>query len=65
MSFTTKLGDDFLRVPKLTADGENWVTYKERLLWSIDARGLVGHLDSTTTKPVDPATLSGRGQSSV
>ena len=26
---TTKLREDFLRIPKLTADGENWMTYKD------------------------------------
>jgi len=65
MSTSTKLGDDFLRVPKLAADGENWVTYKDRLQWSVDARGLLGHLDGTETKPVDPSTLTGRGASWV
>jgi len=65
MSTSTKLGDDFLHVPKLAADGENWVTYKDRLQWSIDARGLLGHLDGTEKKPVDPSTLMGRGASWV
>ncbi|KAF8834088.1 hypothetical protein BDN67DRAFT_915657 [Paxillus ammoniavirescens] len=63
MSVSTKLGDDFLRIPKLMTDGENWVMYKERLQWSIDARGLVGHLDGTETMPVNPTTLAGRGES--
>ena len=30
-SFTLKLGDDFLRIPKLALDGKNWVIYKDRL----------------------------------
>jgi len=62
-SSNTKLGDDFLRVPKLAADGENWMTYKDRLSWSVDARGFLGHLEGTEKKPVDPLTLSGRGAS--
>lgn len=61
----TKLGDDFLRIPKLADDGENWVTYKDRLQWSVDARGLLGHLDGTEKKPVDPSMLMGRGASWV
>jgi len=65
MSTLTKLGDDFLCVPKLAADGENWVTYKVRLQWSIDARGLLSHLDGTEKKPVDPSMLTGRGASWV
>ncbi|KAG1854979.1 hypothetical protein DFJ58DRAFT_643723, partial [Suillus subalutaceus] len=60
-----KLGDDFLRILKLVANGENWMMYKERLQRSIDARGLLGHLDGTETKPIDPQTLSGRGVSWV
>ncbi|KIK32660.1 hypothetical protein CY34DRAFT_100974 [Suillus luteus UH-Slu-Lm8-n1] len=63
MSSSIKLGDDFLRVPKLVADGENWMTYKDRLSWSVDARGFLGHLEGTERKPVDPSTLSGRGAS--
>ncbi|RDB30296.1 hypothetical protein Hypma_007134 [Hypsizygus marmoreus] len=51
---STKLGDDFLRVPKLDVSGSNWVIYKDRFLWSVDARGLLEHLDGTLSKPVDP-----------
>ncbi|KAG1720232.1 uncharacterized protein EDB91DRAFT_1064939 [Suillus paluster] len=60
-SSSTKLREDFLRIPKLTADGENWMTYKDRLLWSIDACGFLSHLDGTEKKPVDPSMLLGRG----
>ncbi|KAJ3780764.1 hypothetical protein GGU10DRAFT_414662 [Lentinula aff. detonsa] len=48
MTTSTKLGDDFLRVPKLDVTGKNWVIYKDRLRWSIDARGLLKHIDGTT-----------------
>ena len=54
-SFTSKLGDDFLCVPKLASDGKNWVVYKDRLTLSVQAHGLGGHLDGTTTKPKQPA----------
>ena len=54
-SFTSKLGDDFLHVPKLTLDRKNWVIYKDGLMLSVQARGLGGHLDGTTTKPTQPA----------
>ena len=57
MSFsTTKLGDEFLRVPKLDVAGINWVVYKDRFLWSIDARGLLDHLEGTEKEPADPIT---------
>ena len=55
MSFsTTKLGDEFLRVPKLDVAGINWVVYKDRFLWSLDARGLLDHLEGTEVEPTDP-----------
>ena len=52
-SFTSKLGDDFLHIPKLTS-GKNWVIYKDRLTLSVQACGLRGHLDGTTAKPMEP-----------
>ncbi|KAG2074265.1 hypothetical protein BDR04DRAFT_1151353 [Suillus decipiens] len=58
-----KLREDFLWILKLVTNGENWMMYKEQLQWSIDARGLLSHLDGTEIKPVDPQTLSGRGAS--
>ena len=53
-SFTSKLGDDFLCVTKLTLDGKIWVIYKDRLTLSVQACGLGGNLDGTTTKPMEP-----------
>ncbi|KDR76644.1 hypothetical protein GALMADRAFT_247052 [Galerina marginata CBS 339.88] len=44
---TFKLGDDFMRVPKLSDDGDNWVIYKAKFLWSVDARGYLEHVDGT------------------
>ncbi|KAF8160499.1 hypothetical protein BJ912DRAFT_809060, partial [Pholiota molesta] len=55
---TSKLGDDLLRVPKLDVAGANWVIYKDRLSWSVDARGLLGHIDGTETMPADPISES-------
>ena len=37
MSFATKLGDDLMKVPKLDVGGVNWVIYKDRFLWAVDA----------------------------
>jgi hypothetical protein len=56
MSFDIKLGNDFLRIPKLPADGKGFVVWKDRLELSIRARGLYGHLDGTVTRPNDPPT---------
>ncbi|KAF8058195.1 hypothetical protein FPV67DRAFT_1358211, partial [Lyophyllum atratum] len=60
---STKLGDDFLRIPKLDVSGSNWVIYKDRLLWSVDARGLLDHLDGSESEPVDP--ISDREESTA
>ncbi|KAF8074878.1 hypothetical protein FPV67DRAFT_1376124, partial [Lyophyllum atratum] len=60
---STKLGDDFLRIPKLDVSGSNWVIYKDRLLWSVDARGLLDHLDGSEGEPVDP--ISDRDESTA
>ena len=55
MSFSTtsKLGDEFLCVLRLDVAGINWVVYKDRFLWSIDARGLLDHLKGTEVEPTD------------
>ena len=54
MSTTTKLGDDLLRIPKLDVSGSNWVLFKERFFWALDARDLLNHVDGTSEQPADP-----------
>ena len=49
-----KLGDDLMKVPKLEAGGVNWVVYKDRFTWSVDARGLLEHIDGSGAEPVCP-----------
>ena len=49
-----KLGDDLMKVPKLEAGGVNWVVYKDCFVWSIDARGLLEHVDGSEREPVCP-----------
>ena len=56
---SVKLGDDYVRVPKLDVGGANWVLYKERLVWAADAKGLAGHLDGTSVEPVAPPVTAG------
>ncbi|KAJ6525173.1 hypothetical protein B0H19DRAFT_871589, partial [Mycena capillaripes] len=51
---STRLGDDFLRIPKLEVAGTNWVIYKDRFMWAVDARGLAEHLEATAAASVDP-----------
>jgi len=66
MSLDIKLGNDFLRVPKLPADGKGFVVlvWKERLELSIRARGLYGHLDGTAIRPDDPTPAAGTAKRS-
>jgi len=49
-----KLGDDLMKVPKLETGGTNWVIYRDRFLWSIDARSLLEHVDGSEREPVCP-----------
>ncbi|KAJ6597843.1 hypothetical protein B0H10DRAFT_1766319, partial [Mycena sp. CBHHK59/15] len=51
---STKLDDDFLRVPKLEVTGTNWVVYKDRFIWPIDVRGLTEHIEDGAGAPADP-----------
>ena len=61
MSFDLKLGNNFLRVPRLPADGKGFIVWKEKLELLIWARGLYGHLDGTVTKPEQPLMLADSG----
>ena len=54
MSFDLKLGNNFLCVLRLPADGKGFVVWKERLELSIQAHGLYGHLDGTVIRPDTP-----------
>jgi gag-polypeptide of LTR copia-type len=56
MASDMKLANEYLRVPKLSADGKGFVIWKERLELSIKAQGLYGHLDGTTVRPTVRAT---------
>ncbi|KJA27258.1 hypothetical protein HYPSUDRAFT_131081, partial [Hypholoma sublateritium FD-334 SS-4] len=62
---TQKLGDEFLRIPKLDTMGSNWVVYHDRLLISIDAQGLGDHLNGTAKMPVHPHPLPTDGSSQM
>jgi hypothetical protein len=43
------MGDELkISITKLIADGSNWVTYRDRMLWAIDSRGLSEHLTNAT-----------------
>ena len=60
MSVSTKLGDKFLRIPKLDVSGTNWVIFKDRFTWVLDARGILDNIDGTGKEPTDPITKEER-----
>ena len=51
---TTKLGEDFMKIPWLDVASTNWVIYKDCFLWAIDACRHLDHVDGSTKEPVDP-----------
>ena len=54
MSMSTKLGNKFLQIPKLDISGSNWVIFKEHFIWTLDARGIIEHIDGTGSEPINP-----------
>ena len=43
------MSDEFkIRITKLAADGSNWVTYRDRIMWALDVKGLLEHLTEDT-----------------
>jgi transposase InsO family protein len=54
-------GDFTLHLPKLAADGSNWITYRDRIKWTITMRGLNDHLthDSVTKHYKDAGDIGG------
>ena len=43
------MGDELkISITKLIADGSNWVTYRDCMLWAIDLRSLSEHLTNAT-----------------
>jgi len=53
---TSFLKEDLLpKIPALKADGSNWLTFKNRIEWAAEAKGLVEYLEGTTPRPTDPS----------
>ncbi|KAI0657470.1 hypothetical protein C8Q70DRAFT_919225, partial [Cubamyces menziesii] len=51
---TSNAPSNLYHVPKLASDGSNWITYKERLLTVLGARGLKRHLLGQARRPPTP-----------
>ena len=53
---TSFLKEDLLpKIPTLKADGSNWLTFKNRVEWATEAKGLIEYLEGTKPKPIDPS----------
>ena len=46
-----------INIPKLQADGSNWVIYRDRMMWAMDSRTLSAHLTNVSM----PAAYSQAG----
>jgi hypothetical protein len=51
----SKLGEYFVRLPKCNADGSNYIVYRDRFVFAIEAAGLKDHVDVSKTAPTAPA----------
>src|SRR5438552_2781676 len=57
MASRMKLTDETPRIPKLMADGRNWVMYKRKLNTLLLAKGLKKHLTRGAPKPTNSDVL--------
>src|ERR1700761_2094725 len=56
---TAKLGEYFAKLPACKADGTNWVFFRDRFAFAIDAAGLSDHFEDLITSelPVAPTVV--------
>ena len=55
--------EEFFKVPKLSTDGSNWVTFKDRFRWAIDARGMLDQLKNVIDELTEPTVSEGTSES--
>lgn len=60
-SMLPNTNSSLFNVPKLAEDGSNWITYKERALTAIGARGLMRYADGRAKRP-KPFDLDSKGK---
>ena len=57
MSSTTQLTDTLpSTVPRLDANGANWVIFSLRFRYAVEAKGFWGHFDGTSIRPANPTS---------
>jgi hypothetical protein len=63
LSSTAKLGEYLTKLPACKSDGTNWVFFRDRFLFALDAAGLGDHFDPsplvTAVAPVAPTVVDG------
>ncbi len=61
-SSTAKLGEYFAKLPTCKADGTNWIFFRDRFLFAVDAAGLSDHFEDvmTATEPTAPAVVDSK-----
>jgi hypothetical protein len=57
-TINSKVLEFFAKIPKLEADGSNWVIFKDRFLYAAAAASLSSHIDGTGVAP-SPLAYSG------
>jgi hypothetical protein len=51
-SMPSSSSSTLFNIPQLVEDGSNWVTYKNRMLIMLRARGLGEYVDGTAVQPI-------------
>ena len=41
----TMTNEDKITIPKLTADGSNWVDYRDRVIWLLESHSIDDHIE--------------------
>src|ERR1700678_1033216 len=54
----SKILEFFAKIPKLEADGSNWVIFKDWFMFAAAAASLINHIDGTGTVPSPPVTCT-------
>ncbi|KAJ7620713.1 hypothetical protein DFH06DRAFT_1233588 [Mycena polygramma] len=57
LSSTARLGEYFTKLPACKADGTNWVFFRDRFLFALDAAGLSDHFETTAAAPAAPTIV--------
>ena len=51
--------EEFFKVPKLSTDSSNCVTFKDRFWWAINAQGMLDQLENVVDELTEPTVSEG------